>query len=146
MGHHDGGGTLGLTLPAEQEASVGEAGELAGLKDVRVKGGELGNELFKLGVVLQGGIHIGHGLALDQLAEGLHRGVPVDVHGGGVGLGLRLGLEGGGSDEDDRQEDNDRQGDEDGEGIEQQYDDAQSEPFVHIKAPLSCKGYGPRSR
>ena len=145
VGHHDGGRALGLSLPTEQETAVGETGELADLKNVGVQGRELGNELFKLGIILQGGIHVGHGLADHQLAEGVHGGVLVEVHGGSISLGLGLGLEGNGTDEDDRQEHDQGEGDQNGEGVEQQHADAQSEPFVHVTALPSCRGSAPRS-
>ena len=98
--HHNGGIARLLSRPPQQQRPVVKLPEGAGGEHVGVQGRQQGDQLLKFPLVLQRMVVVGHGLAANQLGEGIHGGVPVkgDFFLGDFGLGL--GTEADGADGD----------------------------------------------
>ena len=88
--HHNGRVAFLLARPPQQQRPVGKLLEGAGAEHVGVKCRQQRDQLLKFPLVLQRMVVVGHGLAANQLGEGIHGGVPVkgDFFLGDFGLGL----------------------------------------------------------
>ena len=80
VGHEDGRLTGRLTLPAKQKATIRELLQRAGLKNVRIELRQKGNELFKLGIILQRGVFARDGFAAYERSQTADAFFPVKFH------------------------------------------------------------------
>ena len=103
MRHHNGRVAFLLARPPQQQRPVGKLLEGAGAKHVGVKCRQKRDQLLELPLVLQRMVVVGHGLAANQLGEGIHGGVPVkgDFFLGDFGLGLGTEADGANGDHGD---------------------------------------------
>ena len=104
--HHDGGFLVGLARPVKQQGAVRQTGEGAELKHMGVELRQQPDELFKFRRVLLCGVGIADGAAAHQLLQTTDGGFPVKFHRLAGGGGFRLGPEGRGAQQHDRQQQN----------------------------------------